>query len=463
MSAEARFLSGSTMGHVVRMTLASAVGITFVFVVDAANLLWVSQLGDARLVAAIGFAYAIQFFSVSSGIGLMIAATALVSRAIGAREVHEARRLTASATVIAFIVQLSMAAAIMAFRYDILELAGARGATLDLAARYLWMTMPSLSWMAIGLVCSGVLRAQGDARRAMLVTLGSGAFSLVADPILILYLGLGLDGAAIGLNVSRFILMAIALIFVIRVHGLIARPQWADIKRQIGPYFGIALPAILTQLATPFGNYVLTSVLSQFGDAAVAGWAVVGRLTTVAFGGIFSLAGAISGIFGQNFGAGEFARIRQTYRDAIVFCIGYTLVVWGVLISVSGPVGRAFGLDPDGLIVLRAFTHIGAGAFVFTGVFFVANAAFNTLGKPTRATAMTWLRDGVLTLPVAMWLAAVAGPVGVIYAQAMLGAAIGFASAVWGWNFVQRIGIDPPQLDLKTRRGLRDINLFRRR
>ncbi|MEO1732991.1 MAG: hypothetical protein AAFR45_05095, partial [Pseudomonadota bacterium] len=62
-----------------------------------------------------------------------------------------------------------------------------------------------------------------------------------------------------------------------------------------------------------------------------------------------------------------------------------------------------------------------------------------------------------------LWLAAVAGPVGVIYAQAMLGAAIGFASAVWGWNFVQRIGIDPPQLDLKTRRGLRDINLFRRR
>ena len=77
-----RFLTGSTMGHVVRMTATGAFGITFVFLVDAANLLWISQLGEPQLVAAIGFAYAIQFFSVSSGVGLMIAATALARGAI---------------------------------------------------------------------------------------------------------------------------------------------------------------------------------------------------------------------------------------------------------------------------------------------------------------------------------------------------------------------------------------------
>ena len=55
MSAQGRFLTGSTLGHVVRMTATGALGITFVFIVDAANLLWVSQLGDKQLVAAIGF------------------------------------------------------------------------------------------------------------------------------------------------------------------------------------------------------------------------------------------------------------------------------------------------------------------------------------------------------------------------------------------------------------------------
>ncbi|MFT4706825.1 MAG: hypothetical protein ACI9PU_000660 [Ascidiaceihabitans sp.] len=53
---EGRFLTGSTMGHVVRMTATGALGITFVFLVDAANLLWILQLGQPKLVAAIGFA-----------------------------------------------------------------------------------------------------------------------------------------------------------------------------------------------------------------------------------------------------------------------------------------------------------------------------------------------------------------------------------------------------------------------
>ena len=76
---QGRFLTGSTMGHVLRMTLAGTAGITFMFLVDAANLFWISQLGEVQLLAAIGFAFAIQFFSISFGLGLMIAATAIVS------------------------------------------------------------------------------------------------------------------------------------------------------------------------------------------------------------------------------------------------------------------------------------------------------------------------------------------------------------------------------------------------
>ena len=59
MAEQGRFLTGSTMGHVIRMTMTGAVGITFVFLVDAANLFWLAWLGDERLVAAIGFAFAL--------------------------------------------------------------------------------------------------------------------------------------------------------------------------------------------------------------------------------------------------------------------------------------------------------------------------------------------------------------------------------------------------------------------
>jgi len=463
MSGSGRFLSGSTMGHVVRMTMTGAAGITFVFLVDATNLFWVSLLGDARLVAAIGFAFAIQFFSVSSGIGLMIAATVLVSRAIGARQRDAARRLAGSAIVVACVVQAAMAAAVITFRYDLLQLAGARGETLDLAARYLLFTVPSLPLMVIGMVASGCLRAEGDGKRAMYVTLTSGGVSVFIDPLFILVLGLGLDGAALGLTVSRVVLMTTALIWATRVHDLIAVPSLRDTLADLRPYMMVAFPAILTQMATPFGNYVLTAVLAPFGDDAVAGWAVVGRLTVVAFGGIFSLSGAIGGIFGQNFGAGRYDRLITTYRDAMIFCFGYTLAVWGLLMLAGDAVGRAFGLTPGGAEVLHAFTHVGAGAFLLTGAFFVSNAAFNALGRPTRATVLTWIRDGALTWPVATWMAGIFGAVGVIYAQAVLGILIGVVSAFWGWHFVRNL--DPARLEVEpaVRRGWLDPNSYRRR
>ena len=94
----------------------------------------------------------------------------------------------------------------------------------------------------------------------------------------------------------------------------------ARINRPAEPIFTIALPAMLAQIANPFGNYVMTSLISTYNDSAVAAWAVVSGLTIVAFGGIFALSGAISGIFAQNFGAGLPDRLRTTYWDALIFC-----------------------------------------------------------------------------------------------------------------------------------------------
>lgn len=461
-SQKGRFLTGSTMGHVVRMTMTGAMGITFVFVVDAANLFWITQLGDPQLVAAIGFAFAIQFLSVSSGIGLMIASTALISRAIGSGDRALARRQATSATITAGVIQTAIGLGIVAFRHDIVAMAGATGETAALAARYLAISLPSLGIMAVGMTANGALRAEGDGRRSMYVTLTSGAVAMVIDPALILWLGL--DGAAIGLVLFRFVMLGMALRFAIGTHDLLARPRLADIADTLRPYLAIALPAIVTQMATPVGNYLMTTFMAQYGDDAMAGWAVVGRMTVVAFGGIFSLAGAIGGIFGQNFGARQYDRLRSTYRDAVIFGIGYTVVTWAILVAVTEPVARAMLLTPQATDVVRAFTHVGAGAFLFASALFVSNAAFNALGKPMRSTLMNWLRDGVLVVPLALWLTGPFAARGVIYAQAGAAVIAGLLAAVWGWYFVRALErVNLPPLDLDPPRPYAHADRFRRR
>jgi Na+-driven multidrug efflux pump len=459
-----RFLTGSTMGHVVRMTVTGAMGITFVFLVDAANLLWISQLGDPRLVAAIGFAFAIQFFSVSSGVGLMIASTAMVSRSIGAGAADKARIQAGAAIVIAVSIQACVALLVILMRHKLLALAGATGDTAALAARYLAMTMPSLALMVAGMVASGVLRADGFGAKAMYVTLISGALLMVIDPILILWMGLGLDGAAIGVFLFRIALMGLGLYFAAYQHRLIALPDRASVAEVVDPYMRIAVPAIATQLATPAGNYFLTMVMAPFGDDAVAAWAVVGRLTVVAFGGVFALSGAVGGIFGQNYGAGHYDRLRSTYRDALIFCFLYTMVTWALLVVATPHVISAFGLTGQGADVVRAFTTVGVGGFVFIGALFVSNAAFNNLGKPGRSTLVNWTKDGALSWPLAGVMSLSFGAQGVIYGQALAGGIVGLAAAIWGWHYVNRLKADPPAvLDVDPPRPYPNPDRFRRR
>ena len=368
--------------------MTGAMGITFVFLVDAANLFWISQLGDPGMMAAIGFAFAIQFFSISSGIGLMIAATAMVSRSIGAGNRDQARRNATSAAMIACAVQGGMALTIILFRHQIVAAAGATGETAALAARYLAITLPSLTIMAVAMVANGTLRAEGDGARSMTVTLCSGTAALLIEPFLILRYGL--DGAAAGLVVSRCVMLVMALYFTTRTYDLLARPALRDLAQTVTPFFYIALPAILTQMAAPVGNYLLTRVMADFGDDAVAGWAVVGRLTVVAFGGLFSLSGAIGGIFGQNFGARQYDRLKDIYRDALIFGLVYTLVTWALLFLVSGFVIEAFGLTALGGDVVRSFAWYGAGGFGFASALFVSSAAFNALGRPGSSTLFSW-------------------------------------------------------------------------
>lgn len=436
---KARFLTGSIMRHVVVMTLTGSLGLVFMFLVDVATLFWVSTLGDQGLVAALGFAWTIQFFTISTGIGLMIASMALVSKSIGQGNTELARQQTTSAAIFTFAFQMVMATLVVVYRFDILAFAGAEGQTQIDAAHFLTISVPSLPFMALGMVGSAVLRSIGDAFRSMSVTMSAGLLAMVVDPILILYFEMGFEGAAWGVVISRSFSAVLSIWYVVRVYDMVGPINRTVMRQLLRPFLVIAVPAVMTQLSTPFGNYILTKVISAYGDAAVAGWAVVSRVAVLAFGGIFSLSGAIGGIIGQNFGAGQFDRVKQTYRDALVFCALYTVVSWGILALVRHPVATLFGLEGVAAEVLMAFMLIGAGGYMFSGALFVSNAAFNNLGRPIYSTFCNWLRDGVLIFPccvlMGQWLAAP----GVVYGQALAAVLAGTGAMLWGSRFVRRL------------------------
>lgn len=447
----ARFTTGSTMRHVVVMTSTSSVGLMFMFLVDTATLFWVAQLEEPLLIAAVGYAWTIQFFTISAGIGLAIAATALVARAIGQNDWARARLLSTGSFVMTFLVQSCVAALVLVLRDPILTLLGATGEAHAVASRFLLFSVPSLPVMALGMISGAVLRAAGDALRAMWVTLSAGVLAIGLDPFLILQtdvlfgmnlpfvfgLGLGVDGAAIGVAASRLLTAVVGLYFVLRVHDMLARICWASITLTLRPFAVIAGPAILTQMSTPVGNAILTRLISEFGDDAVAGWSVVSRLTVLAFGGIFALSGSVGGIIGQNNGAGLMLRVREAYRDSLIFVVCYTIVVWAAMAAATGLVIDAFNLAGTGAEVVAAFTQLAAGGFVFTGAIFVANAALNNLDRPLWSTGINWARDGIIMWPVAALASMRFEASGVVYGQAIAAAIVGLCATLLCWWFIE--------------------------
>lgn len=429
-TSQARFVEGSTMRHVVVMTATGSVGLMAVFLVDFANLFYIAQLGQQNLAAAIGYAGTILFFNVSICIGITIAATALVSRYIGQGDRNRARHMAGSALAFIVLVTIVVAAVMIALTDPALALLGATGETKAIARGFLLIVLPSMPIMGFGMCLSGLLRAQGDAKRAMYVTLGAGFAAALLDPLFIFGFDLGVTGAAIATVCSRIVMVLIGLYGAVKIHDLVGMPSFAGMMEDASALAGIALPAVLTNIATPVGNAYITGAIAPYGDDAVAGWAVIGRIIPVAFGAIFALSGAIGPILGQNFGARKFDRVREAMRDALILMIGYCLVVWAMLFLLQGFVISIFDATENAAALISFFCTIAAFGFLFNGGLFVANAAFNNLGFPTLSTAFNWGKATIGTIPF-VWVGSTwMGATGVLLGQAVGALIFGLASVI---------------------------------
>jgi putative MATE family efflux protein len=396
-----RFTAGSILRHVLVMTGTSTVGIMAIFVVDFLSLLYVSRLKDTTLTAAVGYATQILFYPVSINIGLTIGITALVSRALGAGDRHGARRLAASGLLYGLLVSVVVAAGMLAFVRPILEALGARGDLLRVAETFLDITLPANVPLAAGMVLSGILRATGDARRAMYVTLTGGIVTGIVDPILIFGLHLGVYGAAISTVIARLVFLGVGTYGVVRIHDLLGRPTRIGLARDLLPVAGIALPAIATNLATPVGNSYVLHLFSRFGQDAIAATTITDRVVPVAFAVLFALSGAVGPILGQNLGARKLDRVSATLTVSFVLTTVYVLAVWGILRSAAPLLLLVFAPPPEAARLIVFFCSYGISAWLFIGMLFVANAAFNNLGFPWLSLLFNWGRATLGTIPFA--------------------------------------------------------------
>lgn len=405
------------MRHVAIMALTSSVGLMAIFFVDFIDIFFISMLGNVSLAAAVGYAGTVLFFATSICIGVSIAAGALVARRIGAGEAQEAKIKATHVLIFGLVISLLLVAVVYAFMTDFLKMVGASGEALELAESYLSIVIPSTPFLMVAMIASATLRAYGDAKAAMYATLSGGIVNAVLDPLFIFGFGWGLDGAAFASFIARFVIMFTGLYPLVKHYQAFAKPNIGCFTQDVGSIAALAFPAMLTNIATPAGLAIVTREMAQYGEGAVAGMAVIGRLTPVAFAVLYALSGAVGPIIGQNFGAHNYQRVRGTLIESFKFAAAYVLLITVILFALKGFIAEAFNLDETGRDLVFLFCGPISLLFFFNAVIFITNAAFNNLYKPLYSTILNWLRNTLAMYPFVLVGAAYWGAQGVLLGQ----------------------------------------------
>jgi putative MATE family efflux protein len=435
------------MRHVLVMTGAASVGLLAMFAVDVVDMFFITLLGEQQLVAAVGFASTLLYFLLSLGIGLQIALGALVARAEGAGDRTLAGRHCSSVLWFNGLSSTFITAIAWWWLPQLLALLGASGATLDYAQAYARIQLPAVPVLVLGMSLAAGLRAVGDARRSMVATLLGAGVNALLDPLLIFYFGLGIEGAAWASVVARATVFGVAGFVLFRVHRLPTPVTPRMVFADVPVILVIALPAVLTNLATPLGNSLVLRMMSQFGDSAVAAMAIMARLAPLAFAAVFAVSGAIGPIVGQNAGALRYDRVRQALLDAAFFIAAYVALVWLLLILVADFIIAAFAASELSADLLRFYMHFLVGVFALNGLLFVANASFNNLGRAYLATLFNYAKVLLGIVPAAYLGASLFGARGVMIGEGLGMAVFGVLGLLTALNLVKKLQRDYPPID----------------
>jgi putative MATE family efflux protein len=397
--------SGSLTRHLLKTTSFMLVTMLFQTLYVLVDLYWVGRLGT-EAVAAVGISGNLMFVVLAATQMLAVGTTTLVSHAVGRKDRDRANLVFNQAQVLSVLVGVLFLIATMATRTTYARLMSADAATMQLANDYLLWMIPAMG-LQFALIAMGAgLRGTGNFRPGMIVQTATVILNLVLAPLLIFGWGtglvLGVAGAAIATFISILIGIAWMVVYFLPADSYLKfRPtQWRpDVPLWKG-MLKIGLPS-----GAEFGLMAVYLVLvyivtRPFGAAAQAGFGIGMRILQACFLPVVALGFAVGPVAGQNFGARQAARVRQTFRDAAALAASAMLVL-AIAVWLGGDLMvRVFSADPAVIAVGEEYLHIVAFNFVASGIIFVSSSMFQAMGNTMPSLITSAARIIVVAVPV---------------------------------------------------------------
>lgn len=413
-------LKGSIPKHIFRLALPSIAGMFSFTIFNLTDTYFVSQLGTNAL-AAMGFTFPIVMVVGAISSGMSMGAASLLSRAKGAKDNHLMQRIATDGILLSLIFVM-LISIIGIFTMDkVFILLGAEQDTLPLIKEYMLIWYSFVVVVVTPPVCDSCMRASGDMVRPFIVMIICAVFNIVLDPLLIhgywIFPKLGMKGAALATVISRSLGMIATLSFAHFHHHLISF-KFDKIKEIFDSWKGIlkiGIPSISIQLMPRLLRSILTALVSSAGGTvAVAAIAVGTRVESFVVMITAGVGLALVPIIGQNWGAGQYDRVKETRKIAIKFAIIYGFIMFALSIPLAKPVSRIFTGDEQ--VVLKSAYYLWIMIFGMIGLNITnwMSQAFTTIGRPIWTVVLNVVGILAVVIPFAILGKVVYGYIGIL-------------------------------------------------
>ena len=339
----------------------------------------------------------------------------------GRGENEEAERIMGNSFSLLLLFGAALTVLCLIFRRPILYLFGASDVTFPYANDYLTIYILGTLFVMISLGMNPFINAQGFSRMGMITVAVGAAVNIVLDPIFIFLLDMGVRGAALATVISQGcsalwvmkFLTGKKAILKLRLSAL--RLQAGRVRRILSLGTSGFVMSMTNSLAQVLCN---ASLEAYSGDLYVGVMTVINSIREIITMPVQGITSGCQPVLGYNYGAGQYERVCQGIRFTTVLTVGYSVVVWAVVMLLPEPLIRIFNNEADLIAAGIPAFRIYFATFFFMSFQFIGQSVFVGLGRSKNAIFFSLLRKAFIVAPLTLILPAVGfGADGVFLAE----------------------------------------------
>lgn len=384
------------------------------------DMFFVGKLGK-NAIATVGLTESVVTIVYSVAIGLSTAATAIIARRIGEKDPDAASHAAMQSLIVAVICTVFLSAFGIIYAADILRLMGASPDVIRDGTIFTQIMLGGSVVIILLFLISGIFRGAGNAAIAMKSLWVASGINIILCPLFIYTFGMGLKGAAIATTIGRAAGVAYQVYHLMNNTGQIKikRKHLAFHWHTIKSLLLIAWPATFQFVIASASWIALSKLVAETGGTnASAGYQIAIRNVVFFILPAWGLSNAAATLVGQNLGANETDRAKQSVMLTAKYNAFFMLLVTVLFLVFPTAIISFFSNEKEVIAYgVSALRIIGLG-YVFYGIGMVMIQALNGAGDTRTPTLINFVCFWLIQIPLAYLLSTTMnfGPTGVFVA-----------------------------------------------